>query len=69
MQKAQLEQSRRREENREDTLKTLARDQMETSNILSEDRVEEKRFLRRLQQEQKEQDMYDAIIKVRSIYI
>ena len=69
MQKAQLEQSRRREENREDTLKTLARDQMETSNILSEDRVEEKRFLRRLQQEQKEQDMYDAIIKVWSIYI
>ena len=63
-QKAQLELSRRREEHREDTLKSLARDQMESANILSEERVEDKRFIRALQQEQKEAEMQEAIIKV-----
>ena len=58
------EQSRRREEHREDTLKRLAHDQMMAANLASEDRVEDIRFLRRLQAEKKEREMEEAIIKV-----
>ena len=63
-QKAALEQSRRLEEQREDRLKSLAREQMERSNMASEDRVETKRYLRVMQQEQKELEMEEAILKV-----
>ena len=61
-QMAMLEQSRRREEQREDTLKSLARERMEQANMGSEDRVETKRFLRRMQQENKEREMEEAIL-------
>ena len=61
---AMLEQSRRREEQREDTLKSLARERMEQANMGSEDRVETKRFLRRMQQENKEREMEEAILNV-----
>ena len=59
-----LEQSRRVEENREDTLKLLAREQMERANMASDERVETKRFLRAQMKAEKEREMEEAILKV-----
>ena len=58
-----LEQGRRAEETREDSLKTLAWEQMQMANLASEERAETKRFIRRYQIEQKERDMEESIQK------
>lgn len=55
---------RRQDELREDTLKRLSQEKLLEANMASEDRVEDKRFIRRLQTEQKEREMEEAILKV-----
>ncbi len=65
---ARLEQTRRLEEQREDRLRLLAREKMERANMSSDDRVETKRYLRTMQQEQKEAEMEEAILKVKLVY-
>ena len=65
---AKLQDSnRRREERRVDDLKGLAWDQMQNANLACETRAEDRRFIRRAQQEQKERDMEEAIMKVISL--
>ncbi len=59
-----LQAGRRAEEQREDSVKRLAWEQMQMANLRSEDRAEDKRFLRRRMQEQKEREMEEALIKV-----
>merc|ERR1711976_265669 len=62
-QTAMLEGARRAEEQREDSLKQLAWEQMQAANLASEDRAEDKRLIRRFQMEQKEREMEEAIMK------
>ena len=52
------------EEQREDAIKNLKWEQMLNANMEAEDKAEDRRFLRRMQMEQKERDMEEAIIKV-----
>lgn len=59
-----LEGARRSEEQREDSLKQLAWDQMQAANLSSEERAENKRYIRRYQMEKKEREMEEAITKV-----
>lgn len=58
-----LEKSRQAEEGREDALKNLAWEKLQTANLSSEERSEDKRFIRRFQMEQKEREMEEAIMK------
>lgn len=60
----QLENARRQEMNREETVRNLAREKMLESNMNRETRLEDKRFLRQQQQELKEREMEDTILKV-----
>ena len=64
-QAAMLERSRMQEEARLDTQKALVNDRIQVANMLSEERVENKRFLRQLQMEDRERQMEEAILKVR----
>lgn len=61
---AQQYNNRMREECREDTLRQMKHDQILMANLQSEDRVENKRAIRRNQIEQREQEMEDSIMKV-----
>ena len=67
-QHALLEQCRRAEQQREDSVKELTRAQMEISNMAGEERAEAKRLLRQMQLEQKERDMDERIRKVTFFY-
>lgn len=64
-QAAFLERSRAQEDARLDTQKQLVWDRIQVANARSEERVETKRFLRQLQQEEKERAMEEAILKVK----
>ena len=63
-QAAFLERSRAQEDARLDTQKQLVWDKIQAANAKSEERVENKRFLRQLQMEKKEREMEEAILKV-----
>ena len=63
-QAAFLERSRAQEDARLDTQKQLVWDKIQAANAKSEERVENKRFLRQLQMEKKEKEMEEAILKV-----
>ncbi len=63
-QAAMLERSRMQEEARLDTQKALVNDRIQVANMLSEERVENKRFLRQLQMEERERQMEESILKV-----
>ncbi|XP_055955731.1 meiosis-specific nuclear structural protein 1 [Patella vulgata] len=63
MRDRELDKSRRQEEMREDTLHRLSEEKMLTSNMNREERIDDKRFLRRQQLEQKEREMEEAILK------
>ena len=56
--------NRIREEKREDALKSLCWDQMQMANLQSEERADDRRIIRRMQIEKKEQEMEEAIVKV-----
>ena len=62
----QLENSRRQENVREETIRNLNREKMLEANMSRETRLEDKRFIRSQMQEQKERDMEDSIVKVLS---
>ena len=63
-QAAFLERSRAQQDARLDTQKQLVWDKIQAANAKSEERVENKRFLRQLQMEKKEREMEEAILKV-----
>ena len=63
-QEKMLQQTRRQEEMREDRVKQLAHERRLEANMLGDDRVEDKRFIRRMQMEKKEREMEEAILKV-----
>ena len=60
-----LAENRRKEILREDQLKRITQEKVLEANLSSEERIENKRFLRRIQQEAKEREMDEAIQKVR----
>ena len=60
---------RQREILREENMKRLSQEKLLEANMDSEERVENKRFLRRLQQEATERNMEEALIYVRNNYI
>jgi hypothetical protein len=60
----QLENSRRQENVREETVRNLAREKMLESNMNREERLDSKRFLRTQMQEHKEREMGETILKV-----
>ena len=55
---------RKREMLREENMKRLTAEKLLEANMSSEERVENKRFLRRLEQEAKEQAMQEALVYV-----
>ncbi|XP_060559963.1 meiosis-specific nuclear structural protein 1-like [Ruditapes philippinarum] len=59
----QLENSRRQENVREETVRNLAREKMLESNMNREERLDSKRFLRTQMQEHKEREMGETILK------
>jgi len=63
-QSTSINQVRQAEEQREDVLKRLAWEQLQTANMKSEERAEDKRFLRHMVQEQKERETLEAIERV-----
>lgn len=60
----QLENARRQEMNREETVRNIAREKMLESNMQRSEQLENKRFLRQQQQELKEREMEETILKV-----
>ena len=60
----QLENNRRQEEVREETLRNLGREKMLESNMNRESRLEDKRFIRTQMMEQKEREMEETMLKV-----
>ena len=61
----QLENARRQEMVREETVRTLGREKVLESNMNREERLENKRFLRQQMAEQKEREMEETILRVR----
>ena len=61
----QLENNRRQEEVREETLRNLGREKMLESNMNREARLENKRYIRQNMTEQKEREMEETMLKVR----
>ena len=57
---------RRREILREENVKRLSAEKLLEANMASEERVENKRFLCRLQMEAREREMEDALFRVRN---
>lgn len=57
------EQNRRREMDREETARRIQQEKILEANMSSDDRVEERRFLKRLQQENMERETEEAIQK------
>ena len=63
-----LADNRRRENAREDQVKRINQERMLEANMASEERIENKRFLRRLHQEATEKEMDEGIRKVKASY-
>lgn len=63
-----LADSRRRENAREDQVKRINQERMLEANMASEERIENKRFLRRLHQEATEKERDEGIRKVKASY-
>lgn len=63
-QERQLENTRRQEEVREDSIRQLGLGKMLESNMSRAERLDEKRYIRRFMMEQKEREMEEAIMKV-----
>ena len=61
----QLENNRRQEEVREETLRNLGREKMLESNMNREARLENKRYIRQNMTERKEREMEETMLKVR----
>ena len=59
-----LVETRKREDVRDDHLKRLANEKLLEANMDSDERVENKRYIRKLQKEQQERDMEEAMQKV-----
>ena len=55
-------ENRRRECEREDNRRLVAREKLMRANVAAEERVENKRFVRRLQEEKTERDMEERIV-------
>ena len=53
-----------RDQRRGEDLKSLKWQELQTANLASEERSEAKRFIRRMQQEDREREMEEAIMKV-----
>ena len=56
-------ENRRREYEREDNKRLVAREKLMRDNVAADERVENKRFVRRLQQEKMEMDMEERILE------
>jgi hypothetical protein len=61
-----LADNRRKEIAREDQIKRINQERILEANMASEERIENKRFLRRLHQETTEREMDEGIRKVKS---
>lgn len=61
-----LAENRRKEIAREDQLKRINQERVVEANMSSEERIENKRFLRRLHQEATEREMDEGIRKVKA---
>lgn len=59
-----LAESRRKENQREDQVKRITQEKILEANLASEEKIENRRFLRKLQQEEQERQTNEAIIKV-----
>lgn len=57
---------RRQEDYREDTIRRLHEEKRLEANMSHEERISEKRFIRRTMMEQKEREMEEAILKVKN---
>ena len=55
--------NRRREYEREDNKRLVAREKLMRANVAADERVENKRFVRRLQQEKMESEMEERILE------
>ena len=63
-----LADNRRKEIAREDQVKRINQERILEANMASEERIENKRFLRRLHQEATEREMDEGIRKVKASY-
>lgn len=61
-----LAENRRKEIAREDQLKRINQEKTLQANMASEERIEDKRFLRRRRQEESEREMDETIRKVKT---
>ena len=59
-----ISEFRRQEEQREDQTKRITKDRQMQANLMSEERLEKKRYLRKVQDELHESQIEDALIKV-----
>lgn len=59
-----ISEFRRQEEQREDQTKRITKDRQMQTNLMSEERLEKKRYLRKVQDELHESQIEDALIKV-----
>ena len=62
-----VERSRRLDQAREDTTKQLYRDRVIDASILADNRVEDKRLLRVMQQMAQEKEMEDSLLRVSTL--
>lgn len=62
-----VERSRRLDQAREDTTKQLYRDRVIDASILADNRVEDKRLLRAMQQMAQEKEMEDSLLRVSTL--
>ena len=60
-----LEQSRRQEEVREDTIHRLGREKLLEANLINAEKLDNKRYIRQAMVEKKEREMEESILKVR----
>lgn len=58
-----VERSRRQDQAREDSLKQLHRENLEDAQIMADERVQDKRLLRAMQEMQREQDMQESLLR------
>ena len=56
-------ENRRREYERDDNKRLVARERLMRANVAADERVENKRFVRRLQQEEIEREMEERILE------
>lgn len=59
-----LVENRRKENEREDQLRRITQEKILEANLASEEKIENRRFLRKLQQEEQERQFNEAIVKV-----